>query len=252
MKKVFLLFVFISVVLTAVTAQFGVQGGVTRAGGNFNQYLNRTIRESVKPNAGKAGAINAFNNDENTKGTRFLFDTWVSGDSVTNTQGNYINTESFFFNFDKLSGNLLASQDKINIMSVAPDGINSFILQNDDKPYIFEHVNKIDPSTFFLTLVKSESGYSLYKMFKTKFTEANFKSDGVVQTGSQENEYKDESRYYLIGPGAAAAKLINFKPKVIKAALEEKKDKTDAYFQQHKNDAVDENFLTGLITFLNK
>ena len=89
-------------------------------------------------------------------------------------------------------------------------------------------------------------------MFKTKFTEANFKSDGVVQTGSQENEYKDESRYYILGSGSAAAALISLKPKVIKAALQEKKDKTDAYFQQHKNDAVDENFLTGLITFLNK
>jgi hypothetical protein len=250
MKKLVLSFISVSVLFTAVKAQFAGQGKVTSAGGNLNQYLNRTILEGVKPNA-KAGAINAFNNEENTRGTRFLFDTWVNGDSVTNTQGNYINTESFLFNFDKLSGNVLVTQDKINIMSVAPDGINSFILKDNDKPYIFEHVNKIDPSGFFLELVKSESGYSLYKMFKTKFTEANFKSDGVVQTGIQENEYKDESRYYIIGTGAAAAKLINFKPKVIKAALEEKKDKTDAYFKQHKNDAVDENFLTGLIIFLN-
>lgn len=251
MKKAFFSFVSVSMLITAATAQFAGQGKVTAAGGNLNQYLNRTVLEGVKTDP-KAGATTIFNSEENTKGTRFLFDNWATGDSVTNTQGNYINTESFLFNFDKMTGNLLVSQDKISIMSVAPDGINSFILQNEDKPYIFEHVNKIDPSWFFLALVKSENGYSLYKLFKTKFTEANYKSDGVVQTGSQENEYKDESQYYIIAPGAAAAKPINPKPKVIKAALAEKKDKTDAYFQQHKSDAVDENFLTGLVGFLNK
>ena len=251
MKKAFLSLVSISVLFTSVKAQFAGQGKVTSAGGNLTQYLNRTVMANIKPNA-KPGAINAFNNEENTKGTRFLFDTWVTGDSVTNTQGNYINTESFLFNFDKLSGNVLVTQDKINIMSVAPDGISSFILQENDKPYNFEHVNKIDPSGFFLALVKSESGYSLYKLFKTKFTEANYRSDGVVQSGSQENEYKDESQYYIISPGAAAAKPITFKPKVIKAALEEKKDKTDTYFQKHKNDAVDENFLVQLIAYLNE
>ena len=251
MKKIFLSFVFISVLFAAAKAQFAGQGSVTAAGGNLNQYLNRTVMANVKPST-KAGAISAFNNEENTKGTRFLFDTWVTGDSVTNTQGNYVNTETFLFNFDKLTGNILVSQDKINIMAVAPDGISSFILQDNDKPYIFEHVSKIDPSGFFLALVKNESGYSLYKLFKTKFTEANYKSDGVVQSGVQENEYKDESQYYIIAPGAAAAKLITFKPKVIKAALEEKKDKTDTYFQQHKNDTIDENFLIGLISYLNK
>jgi len=251
MKKVFLSFVSVSMLFAAAKAQFAGQGSVTTAGGNLNQYLNRTVMANIKPTA-KAGAINAFNNEENTKGTRFLFDTWVNGDSVSNTQGNYISTASFLFNFDKLTGNVLVTQDKINIMSVASDGINSFILQDNDKPYIFEHVNKIDPSGFFLALVKNESGYSLYKLFKTKFTQANFRSDGVVQSGSEENEYKDESQYYLIAPGAAAAKLINFRPKVIKAALEEKKEKTDTYFREYKDNPIDESFLIGLITYLNQ
>jgi hypothetical protein len=237
--------------LTTATSQFSNQGNVMRAGGNFNQYLNRTVMKNINPNAGKAGAINSFNNAENTKGTRFLFDAWVNGDSVINTQGNYINTATFLFNYDKVTNNVLVTQDKINIMSVAPTGITSFILEDNDKKYIFEHVKAIDPAKFFLALIKSDNKYSLYKEFKTKFKEANFRSDGVMQTGSEENEYIDESQYYVVEKGAAA-KLINFKPKVIKAALEGNKEKTDTYFRQHKDDVIDESFLIGLITYLNQ
>lgn len=251
MKYLSFLLVSILTLFTA-TAQFINESNVMKAGGNFNQYLNRTVMKNINPNAGKAGAINLFNNAENTKGTRFLFDTWVNGDSVINTQGNYINTATFLFNYDKLTNNVLVTQDKINIMSVAPIGINSFILEENGKQYIFEHVKAIDSTKFFLALAKNETRYSLYKEFITKFTEANFRSDGVIQTGSEENEYKDESQYYIVEQGNAAAKLISFKPKVIKAVLEEKKDKVDTYLRQHKDDAVDESFLIGLITYLDQ
>lgn len=252
MKYISFLSVFVLMLLTQAFAQFNTQGNITRAGGNLNQYLNNTALKNIDSKAGKAGAVNSFNNAENTKGTRFLFDTWVNGDSVTNTQGNYINSASFLFNFDKLTNNVLVTQDKINIMAVAPTGINSFILEDNDKQYIFEHVKAIDSTKFFLVLVKNETRYSLYREFITKFTEANFRSDGLIQTGSSENEYKDESRYYVVEQGKSPAKLVNLKPKIIKAALVEKKDKADTYFRQHRNDAFDENFLIGLIKYLNQ
>lgn len=251
MKSSFFLVAFLLMLLSSATAQY-VVSDPRKAGSNFNQYLNRMVMENIRPNAGKAGAINSFNNDENTRGSRFLFDTWVNGDSVMNTEGNYINTESFLFNFDKMTNNILVTQDKINIMSVAPTGINSFILEGNDKRHIFEHVKAIDPNKFFFVLVKNEVGYSLYKEFITKYREANFRSDGIIQTGLRENEYKDESRYYVVEQGKSPAKLINFKPKIIKAAFVEKKDKADTYFRQHRNDAFDENFLIGLTNYLNQ
>jgi len=249
MKKFFFLLVFYLMVLTSASSQF--MNNTNNAQSNLNQFRSGMVMKNVNINRDKAGIINTFNNEENTKGTRFLSDNWVNGDSVLNMEGNYINTASFLFNFDKMTGNLLVTQDKINIMSVAPSGINSYILGDNNKQYIFEHVKGIDSSQFFLALVKNENGYSLYKLFKTKFIPANSRNDGVVQTGSEENEYKDESQYYVVEKGAAA-KLINFKPKVIKAALEGSKEKTDTYFRQHKDDAVDESFLIRLITYLNQ
>lgn len=252
MKKVFLLSVSILMALTPALAQFNSEGRLNRAGGNFSEYLNRTILKEVTRTTRKAGAVNAFNNDENTLGKRFLFDTWVNGDSVINTQGNYINTATFLFNFDKMTNNVLVTQDKINIMAVAPTGINSFVLEDKGKQYIFEHVKAIDSTKFFLALVKNETGYALYKEFITKFIEANLRNDGVIKTGNEYNEYKDESKYYIVEQGNVIAKAINFKPKIIKAAFGEKKEKVDAYFRQHKDDAVDESFLIGLTTYLNR
>lgn len=66
-------------------------------------------------------------------------------------------------------------------------------------------------------------------------------------TGSEENEYKDESKYYIVEPGNAAAKLIMPTPKVIKAIFREKKEKVNTYFRQHREDAIGEIFLAGLI-----
>lgn len=252
MKKIFLFSVFIQSILISANAQFIGQNNVMGAGGNFSQYLNKTLLKTTTEGVGKEAVVNSFNNTENTKGARFLFDTWVKGDSVIDAGGNIINTVSFIFNFDKMTGNLLATQDKINIMSVAPIGINSFVLEDKGRKYIFEHVAAIDSLKFFLALVKSDTRYSLYKRFVTKFIASNFRNDGVMQTGNQYDEYKDESQYYIIEPGATSAKVVSLKPKGIKAALEMQKEKTDAYFKQHKEDVIDERFLSGLINSLNE
>ncbi len=250
MKKILCLFIPVTLLTAAASAQFLGQNNVMKAGGNFSQYLTQTMMKKIDASATKEGVINTFNNTENTKGTRFLFDIWVSGDSVFDTRGNYINTTSFLFNLDKMSGNLLVTQDKINIMSVAPTGINSFMLKNNPNLYLFEHVKAIDSTRFFLALEKNDAGYSLYKQFAVKFTAANFRSDGVIQTGNDYNEYKDESQYYIVGKSSAAQ--ISFKPKSIKAALEKDKEKVDTYFRQHKGDTIDEAFLISLTRYLNQ
>lgn len=249
-KKLFLL---VNVLALAATLRAQVIGrnSITSAGSNFNQYLTKTALKNIEGSGAKGSVINSFNNVENTKGTRFLFDNWVNGDSIMGVQENFINTTSFLFNYDKMTDNLLVTQDKVNIMSVAPDGINSFILKNNDKLYLFEHVKAIDPAKFFLNLVKSDTGYSVYKKLGVRFVQANVRNDGMIKTGNDYDEYVDESQYYIVAK-LNTVKPVSLKPKVIKAALEDKKDKVDAYFKQHREDIIDETFLTGLIAFLNK
>ena len=232
-------------------AQFVGNGSVMGASQNFSQFLNKSLLKSTDMSANKSAAITSFNNLENTVGKRFLFDTWVSGDSVTDAQGNLINTASFVFNFDKLEGNLLATEDKINNMAVSPSGIQSFVLQDKGKPYKFEHVKAIDPLKFYVRLVKSDSGFSLYKQPAVKFIPSNFRNDGVIQTGNPNDEYKDASTYFVVNQNAGISTAINLKTKDIKETLKAQKEKVDSYFKQHKDDDINEAFLINLIDFLN-
>ena len=159
MKKVLFLFAS-SLWLVQATSQRPGEGNLRSAQGNFNQYLSKEAVKNLDANAAKkAGMIHSFNDMENTVGRRFLFDTWVKGDSVADMQGNFINSIAFLFNFDRLTGNLLVTQDKINIMSVVPGGISSFILEDMGQQYVFAHANDIDSLKFFQARIKWDSAY---------------------------------------------------------------------------------------------
>ncbi|RFM27274.1 hypothetical protein [Deminuibacter soli] len=246
-----LLFACCLLLFACVHAQLTGSPQITAAG-NLGQYLSKSIANEVDARKAKEGGpLLEFNNAENTIGTRFLFNTWVQGDSVINNQGAYINTTGFAFNFDKVSGNLIASQDKINIMAVVPDGISSFILQYMNRNFVFEHVKQIDASHFFLALAKSEHKYSLYKLFATKFIASNYHDDGIMQSGKKENEYKEESSFYLLNKTTGAVTPLPLKARAIKAAMDADKDKVNKYFHDHSEEEVDENFITGLVNNIN-
>lgn len=251
MKKFFFFFANVVSIFTLLSAQVPGQSAIRGAQGNFSQYLNKTLVESTtKP--GTANVINAFNNEENTIGKRFLFDEWVEGDSVIDKKGNPVNTTAFIFNFDKLTGNLLATQDKINNMLVASTGIQSFILKSRGKKYFFTQVNAISPDLFFLELMKSDAHYSLYKRFVTKYIAANYRNDGITETGNNYNEYKDDNEYYIIDAATKAVQTVSLKSKAIKSLFTVQKEKVDSYFKQHSAEEIDEKFLTGLVTYLNQ
>jgi len=251
MKKSFFLFINTIFIITFLSAQPPGRSGVNNAQGNFSQYYNKTLTEATTKNS-TGSMLNGFNNEENTVGKRFLFDEWVEGDSVIDTKGNLVNTTAFNFNFDKLTGGLLVTQDKINNMLVASNGINSFTLKNRGKTYFFTHVNTIQPDPFFLEMVKSDAHYSLYKRFVTKYIASNYRNDGVIQTGNNYNEYKDENEYYVIDAATKLSQRVTLKPKSIKASFPLEKEKVNRYFKEHNNVETDEKFLTGLVNYLNQ
>ncbi len=220
------------------------------AQGNFSQYLNKTlVRNSA--GAAKGTAITSFNSEENTIGARFLFNEWVDGDSIINAQGMLINTIGFLFNYDKITGSLLSTQDKVNNMLVSSNGIQSFVLKGMGKRYFFKHERAIDSTHFFLALVESDKNYSLYKRFATRYIASNSRNDGLIQTGNDYNEYKDVNEYYVVDESKNTAAQVNLKSKDIKTFFASEKDKVDSYFKQHRDDVVDDKFLTGLVNYLN-
>lgn len=251
MKKLPFLTLILLLKFLLVSGPLAAQNDIDHtASGNFAQYLNKTMVNNITGRSSEK-ILNTFNNTENTTGKRFLFDEWVSGDSVINMQGSVLNTTAFIFNFDMRTGNLLATLDKINNMAVLPEGVYSFILTNNGKQYYFQHVKNVDSSKFFLALVRNDTKYSLYKLFKVKFIPSDYRNDGLIQTGNRNDEYKDESEYYIVDEKSGKTEQVSLKSKAIKAAFESNVQQVKSFFSDHRNDSIDENFLTGLVRYVN-
>ncbi|HVT86424.1 MAG TPA: hypothetical protein VHD35_14570 [Chitinophagaceae bacterium] len=202
----------------------------------------------------KSGDLTNFSVKENTEGNQFLFDKWVSG-KIFITDSSGFNTAGFSFNYDKMNRKLLATKDKKSMMEVNTNLIKSFELTDAGTTYIFEKVPAISNS-FLIQLVKHTGKYSLYKSLTTQFQKANYYNNGIVETGNKYDSYIDAVEYYVLFPDGSYKK-VELKRKSIKNAFSADEKKVNTYFSNN-NDAVgamgniDENFLIGLVSFLDQ
>ncbi len=188
---------------------------------------------------------------EDTKGSQFLFDTWVKG-SMADAKGNAVNADGYSFNYDKLGGALLLSQDKQTAIAVDKDRARSFILYDKaDKARRFEYVPAID-AKLYCEVLSAGAKYRIYKLTKTKFIKADYKNDGISSSGNKYDEFTDEFAYYVADAKGGAPQKISLKSKAIKQAFATDADKVKAYFDAHKDDEVNEEFLIDLTNSINK
>ena len=196
-------------------------------------------------------SLPVFTHREDTRGSRYLFDKWVSG-TVTDSGNNVISNNNYLFNYDKISKTLLLTQDMKSVIEIEKVGIKSFTLKNEGNYIVFERVPLIDNSNFMQSLVKGNDKYSLYKSTKTKFEKSDFHSDGLVESGKPYDEYVDEVEYFVVFPGGKEDKKIIFKQKSIKDVFSSETEKLKSYFSQHREDTIDEAYLIALVLFLNQ
>ena len=249
MKQAIAIFIFIYHFTTVASAQLTGPLGTTSAQSNFAQYLRLS---SVDGDTNKSGDAPTFNNREHTEGKRFLLDFWVKGNSVKDANNQPLDVSSYFFNYDMQSGNLLVTENKRNIMSIAPSGVRTFTLESGSRKFLFVHVPVIDSNRFFLYLTGGDSLFTLYKECKVKFIKSDYHNDGLIQTGNPNDVYTDISLYYITRPNDNTFRQISFKPKDIKNLLVSKKEMVSRYFSDHADDEINEVFLSGLINNINQ
>jgi hypothetical protein len=200
-----------------------------------------------------SGAGMAYNltNKEDTKGSRYLFDTWVKG-SVTDAKGNTVNTDNYTFNYDKIGGALLLSQDKQTAIAADKDHVKGFVVYDkSDNPLAFEYVSAID-ATHYSQVLATGAKYKVYKLITTKFVKSDYKNDGISSSGNKYDEYVDEPKYYVVDAKTGQPQKIALKSKAIKQAFATDADKVKTFFDEHKSDDVDEAFLSKLGAYLNQ
>jgi hypothetical protein len=237
---------------------FGVAG---MAQTNENSIrIDQAIQDLTNDVAGNANgssrAVGSFVNfhmgKEDTKGSRYLFPNWVGG-AVTTKNGIVISKDSLLYNYDKISHDLFLTDQK-TVVQVDGGNIKAFTLTNAGRPMVFVRLEAVQPNVFFQQLVDpgaSGSGYGLFKLVKTTFKKADYHTDGMVESGSNYDEYVDASEYYLVRPGGKEVKKVELKKKSIREATAEARQKTDDYFAAHRSDDINEDFLMGLVSSFN-
>jgi hypothetical protein len=188
-------------------------------------------------------SVNAvFMDENNIVGNHYLFDKWVKGSIITSNNIK-IENESYYFNYDKISNNLLLTTDLKQIIEIDKREFKAFVLTDGTNEFHFEHMFAIDEKKFFQVLVKDDK-YSLYKWTLTKYK----KNDNFYNSWF----YADTYYYYVVFPNGRLFKQVNLKRKSIERNLILEPEKVDAYFSMHENSEINETFLIGLINYLNK
>jgi hypothetical protein len=203
------------------------------------------------PGAAGHGTLFNMSVKEDTKGSRYLVgDGWAKGYVVDKT-GATIKNDNYAYNYDKINGSLLLTQDKRAAVDVDRDQIKSFTIYDKlDQPETYQLITAINP-THYTQVLSDGSKYKVYKYTKTTFVKSDYKTDGMTSSGNHYDEYVDEPTYYVLNVKTSAMQKISLKGKAIKQAFADDADKVKAYFSDHADDDINDTFLANLADSLN-
>src|SRR5581483_10293716 len=133
----------------------------------------------------------------NLVGSRYQFDTFAHGFFV-DMKGRQVYNQYYLFNYEKVSGYLLVTVDRSNIMKIDKDQIKSFTLyDNLDHRHDFEKIPIVDTDHFVQVLADGDK-YKIYKLTKTQFAASDFAHTAAGGSGKEYDEYVDDTEYYLL------------------------------------------------------
>lgn len=174
-------------------------------------------------------------------GGQYLFEKWVRGSLIMANNESFDDSQ-YFFNYNKVTRNLLLTNDFKGITEIDNREVRAFSLVDGHDIYRFEHVFLLDDHRFFQVLVKT-GNYSLYKYTATQFRH--------TEMNRNPGEFVDSYFYYVIFPGGKMFKEVSLRKRSILKNCLMDADKVSNYFTMHSQEGIDENFLIGLIKYLN-
>ncbi|MDB5139808.1 MAG: hypothetical protein JWR12_1724 [Mucilaginibacter sp.] len=219
----------------------------------FNGYTanNGTSGGLLYGNGGVGGLFPTFHPTEETQGSRYLFSDWVTG-YVVGSQDSVFKNPNYGFNYDKIGGGLLLTQDKRSAIEIDPSKIKSFTLyDNLNQPRTFEYVPDINKKRF-PQLIAGGGKYKIYKLTTTKFVKNNFHSDGMTSTGNNYDEYVDEYTYYVLNVQSKQLQELSLKKKSIKAVFAGEGKKLDSFFDAYSAGNINDAYLKSLGDYMNQ
>ncbi|MGE5519321.1 MAG: hypothetical protein ACM3VS_05275 [Candidatus Dadabacteria bacterium] len=237
--------IFASVLTFAFTSASAQQVNASSVETSFKNFLS-----AGSSRISSGGALPVFLVKENTKGNRYLFDKWVNG-WVVGTQNVTYKAPNTQFNYDKMTEKLLVLVDGTTVIELNTADILSFTIGEGESQHTFVRLKNSTDEHFYEQVTSNNKGYALYKQLITKLKKADYETNGIFESGNKFDEYKDEYQYFVVTPKQELLKITAFKEKVIKNALGNEAKKVDTFISSHKGQKIDEQYVKGLIEYVN-
>jgi CarboxypepD_reg-like domain len=236
------------------TAQFSngqIQGSyiTTGVGGAMKMVAVSTSGFGALNTLNQGTMLPVLKHQEDTKGSRYLLKDFAHGLIVDNT-GKFIADSLNLMNYDKIDGQLMIGLGQKNYLEVDKEKVVAFAFKTPDTSFIFLNVPVLSKVNYFM-LIATGPRYSVYKSVRTKFTKANYISNGLTESGNNYDEYVDTQTYFWVA-GKGNAGVLELKKKSIREVFAAEKAKLDDFFAHHKYDDIDDAFLKKLIFYLNQ
>ena len=233
----------------------------TVATGGADMTKRVSLEEAFSPNVKGAStpgynltagaSFPSFSHKEATEGSRYLLSEWSHG-YVVNAQDSIIQNSTFYFNYDKIGGGLLLSQDKKSAIEVDKGLVKSFTLVDAaNVSYTFERMPVVDPA-HYVQILSTGKKYKIYRTLKTKFVKADYSTNGIASTGNNYDSYQDNYEYYVLDLHNNNRQKLDLKKKSIKADFAADAEKLNKFMTDHSDDSIDESYLSSLGSYMNE
>jgi len=184
---------------------------------------------------------------EPTRGSRYLFTNWVPGFGISKKDSLVVETTNLY-NYDKMNGNIIYTNDGKSMAQVSPAQLNSFSLfDKKGHPHVYVNAPEINNKPFVEVLLTTPK-YKIYKKIDTKLQRADFHTDGVLEMGHRYDEYVDVDRYYFVGADGKS-QSISLKKSTLKKLLG---GDADAFIVSQGSRDVDDDYVKDLGSSLTK
>ncbi|MGZ3944240.1 MAG: carboxypeptidase-like regulatory domain-containing protein [Mucilaginibacter sp.] len=185
---------------------------------------------------------------EPTRGSRYLFDDWVPGFGI-NKKDSLVVEKTNMYNYDKIGGNIIYTNDGRSIAQVSPSQLKSFTLYDKQgHGHVYENAPAINGKPFIEVLLSTPK-YKIYKKIDSKLTRADYHTDGVLEVGHRYDEYTDVNRYYFVALPDGKAQSISLKKSTLKKMLG---SDADMFIASQGSRDVDEEYVRDLGNSLSK
>jgi hypothetical protein len=159
--------------------------------------------------------------------------------------------ETLFFNYDKMTSTLITADSSSKLTYYKINFVNSFILIDSvGKAYKFEKIPAIGSSFFLTDVVKSDSGYSLFKRYITKSAVEDHLGTLNNSDGLKYTIYTDYTVYYLLYPDKTTFKDFRLTGNSVKKTFKEESAQVTDFIQNYKGNFNEEALIT-IVQMLN-